>query len=215
MTSAIKLAPNWLVSLALHVLLLAAVLLLPWPQPFKVPAELAIPIELVPPAPRQEKISAPAQPAPMAPPSEAGATDPNPDVSAPPRESTITARTFYAAKILADPRSRSARQALATFAPDERAIQLCNLEAMEQIHRWKTEFRPDLVAPYATADLKIEDSSIHAQGGAFRSGKRWFSVTFNCDVADGAVSAFAFSVGAEIPEAKWAEYNLATGAPID
>lgn len=216
MTPAVKLDPSWLASLALHALLLAAILMLPRPHPLKVPAELAVPIELVPPAPEPAKVQSPSQPeAPLVPPPDDAATAPEPEASAAPRPAMVKARSFYAAKVLADPRSRGARQALATFSADERAIQLCNIEAMEQIHRWKAEFRPDLVAPYATADLKIEGGSIYAEGGAFRAGQRWHAVTFNCDVADGAVSAFEFSVGEEIPEARWAEYNLVAGDPED
>ncbi|PWK72674.1 DUF930 domain-containing protein [Aminobacter sp. AP02] len=216
MTPAVKLEPSWLASLALHALLLAAILLLPRPHTFKVPAEAAVPIELVEPAPEPTNVQSPSRPvAPVAPPADGAATTPGPAASAVQRPAMVKARGFYAAKVLADPRSRSARQALATFAPDERAIQLCNIEAMEQIHRWKAELRPDLVAPYATANLRIEGGSIHAKGGAFRAGQRWFGVTFNCDVADGAVAAFEFSVGDEIPKGRWAEYNLAAGDPAD
>lgn len=127
----------------------------------------------------------------------------------------VKAQNFYAAKLLADPRSRHARQALAGFAPDERAIQLCNIEAMEQIHRWKADLRPDLVVPYATGNLRIDAGSIHAEGAAFRAGGRWYGVTFSCDVTQGTVAAFEFSVGAEIPQARWAEYNLVSGNPED
>lgn len=216
MTPAVKLEPSWLASLALHALLLAAMLLLPRPHPFKVPAEVAVPIELVPPAPEPAKVPSPSQPeAPVAPPSDEAATSPEPEASASQGPAMIKARSFYAAKVLADPRSRGGRQALATFAPDERAIQICNIEAMEQIHRWKAELRPDLVTPYATRDLKIEGGSIRAEGGAFRAGRRWYGVTFNCEVAGGAVAAFEFNVGEEIPEAMWAEYNLAADDPAD
>ena len=127
----------------------------------------------------------------------------------------VKAHSFYAARLLADPRSRHARQALAGFAPDERAIQLCNIEAMEQIHRWKADLRPDLVVPYATGNLRIDAGSIHAEGAAFRAGGRWYGATFSCEVTQGAVAAFAFSVGAEIPKDRWDEYNLVSGNPED
>ncbi|MRX33134.1 DUF930 domain-containing protein [Aminobacter sp. MDW-2] len=216
MSPVVKLDPSWPVSLALHALLLAALLLLPRPQPFRVPAEDAVPVELVAPAPapvqlpRQQAASAAPLGRTLAP-----ATTSKPEAPTAQPPSMVKAHSFYAAKLLADPRSRHARQALATFAPDERAIQLCNIEAMEQIHRWKAELRPDLVVPYATGDLRIAGGSFHAQGGAFRAGGRWYGVVFSCDVTAGAVAAFEFSVGEAIPEARWAEYNLVAGNPED
>lgn len=218
MSPAVKLDPSWPISLALHALLLAALLLVPRPQPFKLPAEDAVPVELValPPAPAQLPPQPKAPPTPLGPAAPlAPATAPEPEALTTQRPAMVKAHSFYAAKLLADPRSRHARQALATFAPDERAIQLCNIEAMEQIHRWKAELRPDLVVPYATGNLRIDEGSIHAQGGAFRSERRWYAVTFSCNVAQGAVAAFEFSVGEAIPEAKWAEYNLVSGNPED
>lgn len=220
MSPAVKLNPSWPISLALHALLLAALLLVPRPQPFKLPAEDAVPVELVAPVPepvmlaRQPKAPA-TPPLPAAPLAPTTPVTPKPEALTTQRPAMVKAHSFYAAKLLADPRSRHARQALATFAPDERAIQLCNIEAMEQIHRWKAELRPDLVVPYATGNLRIGGGSIHAEGAAFRAGGRWYAVTFSCNVAQGAVSAFEFSVGEAIPEARWAEYNLVAGNPED
>ncbi|GAA2843539.1 uncharacterized protein DUF930 [Aminobacter aminovorans] len=214
MMPAAKLDPSWPVSVALHALLLAVIVLLPRPQPFRVPADEAVPVELVTPTP--EPVQLQRQPeAPVTPLAPATTVTPRPEAPAAQRPAMVTAHSFYAAKLLADPRSRRARQALATFAPDERTIQLCNIEAMEQIHRWRAELRPDLVVPYATSNLRIDGGSIHAEGGAFRASGRWYGVTFSCDVAEGTVSAFAFSVGEAIPEARWAEYNLVTGTPED
>ncbi|MCA0278996.1 MAG: DUF930 domain-containing protein [Proteobacteria bacterium] len=210
-----KLDTSWLVSLALHALLLAV--LLPRPQPFRPPAEDAVAVELVAPAPARlpQQPAAPAA-APSGPPAPpAPATAPGPEAPATGQPAMVKAHSFYAARLLADPRSRHARQALAGFAPDERAIQLCNIEAMEQIHRWKTELRPDLVVPYATGNLRIDAGSIHAEGAAFRAGGRWYGATFSCEVTQGAVAAFEFSVGAEIPRDRWAEYNLVSGNPED
>lgn len=243
MTHAVKLDPSWPISLALHGLLLAAILSLPRPHQLRLPAEDSVPVELVAPTPDQAKLQ-PQAPTRTRPPSAAVAPrpeapeapkTPEPATQAPapqapatqapetqaaeapavPKPTLVKAHSFYAAKVLADPRSRRARQELTTFAPDERAIQLCNIEAMEQIRRWKAEFRPDLVVPYATGNLGIDGGAIHAQGGAFRSRGLWYGVTFSCDVAEGAVTAFEFSVGAAIPEARWAEYNLVAGDPED
>ncbi|MDH4988614.1 DUF930 domain-containing protein [Aminobacter anthyllidis] len=214
MTPAAKLDPSWPASLALHAMLLAAIVLLPRPQPFRLSAQEVVPIELVAPQPEPADVPLPRQleaPATALAPAAGDTVTPRPE----PHPAMVEAHSFYAAKVLADPRSRRARAALATFAPSERTIQLCNIEAMEQIHRWKAELRPDLVVPYATSNLRIDSGSIQADGAAFRAARRWYGVKFTCGVTDGVVTAFAFSVGETIPEAKWAEYNLVAGDPED
>ena len=50
----------------------------------------------------------------------------------------IVAKTMLSEKTLADPRSSQARRELATFADSERIVQLCNLEAMDQIEAWRS-----------------------------------------------------------------------------
>ena len=67
----------------------------------------------------------------------------------------ITARTLHSESVLANPRSRGAREALKTLEAGERIEQLCNLEAMSQIHAWKAEFEPDRVVAFALAGTKL------------------------------------------------------------
>jgi len=117
---------------------------------------------------------------------------------------------MLSAKTLADPRSRQARADLATFASDERMVQLCNLEAMDQIRRWRADFRPERVVPYATAEEKIRGTNIAADGAAFRSRKNWYSLKFKCQLArDGeSVIGFEFLVGDPVAREKWDELGL-------
>lgn len=123
----------------------------------------------------------------------------------------VTASQLYTEKMLASPKNKKVRQALRKLATEEHLIQLCNLEAMEQVHRWDTTFRPDYVVAYAMSDPKIAPTAIDAEGGAFRSGRRWYKIRFQCSVtADiSKVVAFAFAVGNEIPEREWRGRNLA------
>lgn len=117
---------------------------------------------------------------------------------------------MLSAKTLADPRSRQARADLATFASDERMVQLCNLEAMDQIRRWRADFRPERVVPYATAEEKVRGTTIAADGAAFRSRKNWYSLKFKCRLArDGeSVIGFEFLVGDPVARDKWDELGL-------
>lgn len=123
----------------------------------------------------------------------------------------VAASQLYAEKMLASPKGKKVRKALRKLATEEHMIQLCNLEAMEQVQRWNKMFRPDYVVAYAISDPRIAPTAIDAEGGAFRSGRRWYSIRFQCVVtADiSKVVSFAFAVGNEIPKQEWRSRNLA------
>ena len=49
-----------------------------------------------------------------------------------------------------------------------------------------------------------------AMGGAFRSRRQWYNVSFECEAAptlDG-VASFMFKLGDAIPESEWDAHNL-------
>ncbi|KGF66797.1 hypothetical protein LL06_26120, partial [Hoeflea sp. BAL378] len=125
----------------------------------------------------------------------------------------MKADIFYASRILADPRSRQALLALRQLVPEERIIQLCNVEAMEQVHVFRPELAPDLVIAYAMADPVLAGLTLTAEGGALRSGRHWYRIGFACDVSADleTVTAFDFSLGARIPETDWAAHSLTAG----
>lgn len=113
-------------------------------------------------------------------------------------------------KTLADPRSREAREILAQLADDERMVQLCSIEAMDQIHQWRQDFWPDRLVAYAKADTKISGDILQAEGAAFRSEGRWYDLKFTCELAPdhAKVAAFEFLVGDAVPTDEWEIYNL-------
>ncbi len=127
---------------------------------------------------------------------------------------TIQAKQFFSAAILADPRSRQALEGLSQLAADERIVQLCNLEAMEQVHRWRVDFIPDLLVAYAMADILLAGRNLRADGAAFRSRGRWFNIKFGCAVAPDieSVVQFEFQIGDEIPESEWEAHFLPADA---
>ena len=122
----------------------------------------------------------------------------------------IVARTMLSGKTLADPRSRQARRDLATFADSERVVQLCNLEAMDQVQAWRSEFHPDRLVAYARADAKLAGETIEADGAAFRSGGNWYDIRFECQLSPdhAQVVAFRFEVGSPVPRKEWDELGL-------
>ncbi|CCV13552.1 DUF930 domain-containing protein [Mesorhizobium sp. STM 4661] len=173
-------------SVVLHMMLAAMLALMPVPKRPKRLREEPVSVEILTP----EQLQAPggAKPAPAAP----VAPVPSPVAAAPAHEAPSSAvappamirpTEMLSARTLADPRSRQARAELATFASDERMVQLCNLEAMDQIRKWRADFQPERVVPYGTSEEKISGTSITANGVAFRSRRNWYALKFTCELA--------------------------------
>lgn len=211
------------ISLGLHLALLSALLVLRPMAGFAPLPEDSIEVELVgldqagaamvgrpaasilpPSLPEPSLPDVPAAPQQAAPPTETTARLPVDS------DAMITAPQLFSDGILASPRSRQAREALTTLDPAERIEQLCNLEAMSQIHAWKTEFEPDRVVAYAMAGIRLTKSVLQADGAAFRSRKQWYGLRFHCEVGAGGakVAVFQFRVGEAIPRSEWAAHEL-------
>ncbi|RFB91826.1 hypothetical protein B5K08_16170 [Rhizobium leguminosarum bv. trifolii] len=122
----------------------------------------------------------------------------------------VAASRLFSDNVLADPRSRRAREALRGLAGSERNLQLCDLEALAQVRRARPDMRPDLLAPYAMAPEKISGNSVEVSGGALRSNRAWYNIQFKCglDAGSGKVISFAFLVGDAIPQAEWQAHDL-------
>lgn len=166
--------------------------------------------EQAPPPPplaaQQAPQDVPTTAAPPTPPAEQ-----EPSVPQPPKENeqTVVARDFYAEAILARPQNRQAREALATLSPAERREQICDTEAMEQLHRWRPALRPDRLIAYALQDTTIKGNTLSAPGAAFRSAHQWYALTFECSLdASDHVVGFRFAMGAPIPEDRWNDLLL-------
>ena len=223
--------PRWAglpASVLLHLPLIAVLALLPGARMAAPPPIAGIAVELV--SPRQYEAAAPVEasappegadeapaaltpaPAPGEPQAAPPIVAPAPPVTpAPPAApAMVRATAMLSGTALADPRSRQARAALAGMDGDERLIQLCNVEAMSQLHAWRADLDPDQIVAYATADLAIGGGMVSAEGAAFRDHGRWFRMTYRCETrADpAAVAAFEFAVGEAIPPEAWEDYNL-------
>lgn len=122
----------------------------------------------------------------------------------------IRASHFYASEVLKNPKSKGAARDLRSLGPEERMIQLCNLEAMEQVSHWRTHIKADFLVSYAMADTRREGQKIIADGAAVRSKGHWFNLKYSCVVTpdQDAVDAFEFVLGDEIPETEWASHSL-------
>ncbi|MBL8592818.1 MAG: DUF930 domain-containing protein [Devosia sp.] len=207
-------------SIVFHAALLGLVLLGPDKDPAKRLPPPSIAVELMT-AAQFAALTAPQQAPPAAPP-VAPAAEASPDTSAAKPaakaapDATIRATEFFAGSLLAEPESANLRAAMTTLDGSERLVQLCSIEAIEQIRRARPEFDPDTVVAYAMADMATRDGALIADGGAFRSRREWYGVKFTCLAAPdySAVERFEFSVGSFIPHELWEEHYL-TAAESD
>ncbi|WP_292186229.1 DUF930 domain-containing protein [Mesorhizobium sp.] len=208
-------ASPWGISTAvvLHALLAAMLASVPLPKPPKRLEEERVSVDILTPQQFKASIRPPPAQAPSIPEVRPAVPPPAaipPESQSPSAPAMVRPTEMLSAKTLADPRSRQARADLATFASDERMVQLCNLEAMDQIRRWRADYQPERVVPYATAEEKITGTTIAANGAAFRSRRNWYGLKFRCQLAgDGeSVVGFEFLVGDLVPREKWDELGL-------
>jgi hypothetical protein len=218
-------------SFVLHAVTVALLLLLlPRPEPPTLLPDEGITVDIVPEAARPSATARPATaPAPVAARADASAPareivpllqEKAPAATAPETVSVpgalpkadvfVEASQLFSETVLSDPRSRRAREALRGLAGGERNLQLCDLEAMEQVRRARPDMRPDAVAPYAMAAEKVSGNSVEVKGGAIRTEKAWYNIQFRCelDAGSGKVASFAFLVGDAIPQGEWQAHDL-------
>ena len=178
----------------------------PGASPAPVPAPRPAP--LPPPPPAATPVLPPARPAP--PPGAAAPAPPAPG-------ETVHARTVLSTAILASPKSRRAREKLARVEVSTRLEQICGIEAMAQIADMNWGFQPIAVVAYAMEDVRREGEALVAPGAAFLSAHHWYRLRFRCGISPATqrVTAFDFSVGAEIPRRDWESHGLTDRAAMD
>jgi hypothetical protein len=170
---------------------------------------LAPPPAQAPALPAPHALSGALAAAPVEAPAAAPAEQPAPK-PATPSNGPFRATAYYAAGVLADPANAEVRAGMHKLAGSERISQLCNIEAVEQIRRARPEYDPDTVVPYAMAGTGLQRGMFLAPGGAFRSRRVWYAISFRCQPAADLehVEAFEFTLGDAIPHELWEEHNL-------
>jgi len=199
-------------SVTLHCLFALMLALLAIPEPFAPSEAGSIAVELLSEAdyalrtaPEPEPVRAPevvaAAPVP---------TTPAPEELPSAEAGMIAATEFYAADILNDPTHREVQQNFPLLADREQVIQLCNIEALEQLRIDKVAENPDALVGYAFEGIGVSGLSLEANGGAFRAAGQWYRIRYRCAVAPDirSVSAFAYAVGALVPESEWEAHFL-------
>lgn len=214
------------ISVTAHATLILALALvvtrnLPPAKPLVEPIDVAIlmppvqPATEAPPQPPPAALSAPALPDATPPSETAGPARPRSD-------GMVTSRSFYASARLADPRAKATRKKLEGLLPDERLIQLCNIEATEQLSRARDNFNADAdaVVAYAMSDPLLTATTVSAKGAAVHAGTAWYRLRFDCEVSPDfkAVTSFRYALGASIPPDQWEAHalpELVSGEAVD
>ena len=196
-------------SVALHAALLVALFTLTPLRDFVVPEPPAISVDLIPvgvaePQPVVEPEAPPQLAAPVP------AVEPEPGAPELESDGTFHATKLYTGQLLETPEMAKVKRGLKAFADSERVMQLCNIEALEQIRRAAPQYAPDTMVSYAMADPIQTGLMLTALGGAFRSRKLWYNVTFACVAAPtlDAVASFSFKLGDAIPQSQWEAHSL-------
>lgn len=117
---------------------------------------------------------------------------------------------LFARNYIREPASLEIRQNLPRLAPEERATQICNIEAGQQIQAANPKVFVDTVHASALGDTSINNLTVTAPQAAYRSRRQWYSVSFVCAVAPdfSGVVDFRFKMGAPIPRALWDAHAL-------
>lgn len=204
-------------SLLAHGLLLAAIVWLSVPKPLPVPPSGAIIVDLIPetdvPSKRADQDVLLASESPQESAASAPVEQPEPqESSAAPRQADgmISATQFYAAAILDDPANSEVRENFPLLAGQEQIIQICNIEALEQLREAKPGEAPDALVGYAFDSVEVNGLDLVANGGAFRSNGQWYRIRYHCAVAADirSVAAFDYALGELVPESEWEAHFL-------
>ncbi|MFD1198816.1 DUF930 domain-containing protein [Brucella gallinifaecis] len=119
----------------------------------------------------------------------------------------VKAEKIYSKDALSNP---NVKQALGKLSPTDRVIQICGIEALEQIRHKRPDITPDMMARKGG---NLTESSLKMFGGAFRSHANWYNLDFDCKInpQDLTVSSFQYAIGDLIPKKDWSRREL----PID
>jgi hypothetical protein len=81
---------------------------------------------------------------------------------------------------------------------------------MSRIREQNKDYRPDRAVANARAEPIASGDTLEVGGGAFRSRKKWFELSYRCTATPDHLTIvnFRFTIGEEIPEGKWASFGL-------
>nr|WP_321448317.1 DUF930 domain-containing protein [uncultured Cohaesibacter sp.] len=99
--------------------------------------------------------------------------------------------------------SNKMRAWLKDMVPQERMLQVCNMEAMGKLDA-------DRLVDYTFSSPQIGDQTVKAGGAAYRRNGHWYKVSYSCDTSKDQMQVLklTYKKGDEIPKDKWTQFNL-------
>lgn len=116
------------------------------------------------------------------------------------RPELVEAKTLYTAAALASRLGKATLADLDLTDPQERIIQLCNYEAVEQVRQQHPKLRAGFALAEARNAPRLSGLSVTAEGAAIHGARHWYDLSFRCEVSPEltGVTSFAFALGGEI-----------------
>lgn len=125
-----------------------------------------------------------------------------------PDDATFTrAKTLFSKNSLSDPR---VKKALGKLPPNRRIVQICTIEALEQVRHNSPDSVPEGMVPFSDHGGLIAGPKLSASGGAFFSGGNWYAIDFSCETNAEVteITAFRFDLKGAIPRNEWKSRKL-------
>jgi len=99
---------------------------------------------------------------------------------------------------------------LAKLSPEERSHQACILRGLDTVRHDARLRKADRMKTSIFSRAVLEGTHLTAKGGAVRDGKRWFAISFSCELTADLMKAtsFSFTVGTEVPKDSWDRLGL-------
>jgi hypothetical protein len=100
--------------------------------------------------------------------------------------------------------------ALRKLEPEERSHQACIIKGLETVHRDGRLGDADRMKTSIFSRAVLSRTVLTAKGGAVRANKRWYALSFTCNLTTDFMRAtsFTFQLGSEVPKQRWNEYGL-------
>ena len=101
-------------------------------------------------------------------------------------------------------------KALRKLEPEERSHQACIIKGLDTVHRDPRLRNADRMKTSILSRAVLNGTILAAKGGAVRANKRWYALSFTCNLTPDFMRAtsFTFQLGAEIPKPRWDDYGL-------
>ncbi|HVI28166.1 DUF930 domain-containing protein [Hansschlegelia sp.] len=99
---------------------------------------------------------------------------------------------------------------LQRLEPETRFHQVCDIETMKRIQAERGAIRPDRMVIDAIRPASEAGDTLSGDGGAIRSGGKWYRLAFSCRASTDRmrVLSLSYRIGGAIPEKDWERYGL-------